>query len=353
MQKYKGVELYMAEIVKVRYCTDERKNKINPENVKKYEKYLRSSILKDKEVENTTYRTYKNYFTQFLVYISEEWDNIDLYSEEFIDDAVDIMEGFMTFCQDKLSNRKKVINTKLSAISSFYIWSVKRRLIKYHPFQGSLTRMKNAQEEKVVNAYFLNEDEIAAITNELARYNEEDCKYDIMDNTIWNVMLVSANRIGAIDKLTISSFNKETMCFENIREKNGYRIEVSLDEPTVEIVQKWLDYRKENLDGLTVDAMWISKYGGKWHKCNKTTIQDRIRKIGNIIGLEDFHAHCIRKTCSNRLHEAGVDIETCAELLNHKSSETTRKFYCKPKTKLDVRREIQTKLKELNDKNNK
>lgn len=85
-------------------------------------------------------------------------------------------------------------------------------------------------------------------------------------------------------------------------------------------------------------------------KTTKGTLQERVKRIGYIIGLDDFHAHCIRKTTCNRLVQSGVDIELCAELLNHKSSETSRKFYVKPKSKADVRNEIQAKLKELSDR---
>ena len=113
------------KINKVKYVTEERLQKVNPDSIKKYEKYKKTSILKNKEVENTTYKVYQSYFNQFLVYLSEEWDNIDLYSEEFMENAIDIMEGFMMLCQDTLLNHKKIINTKLSAISSFYMWSFK------------------------------------------------------------------------------------------------------------------------------------------------------------------------------------------------------------------------------------
>ena len=82
---------------------------------------MQSSIIKNKDVKDTTYKIYDNYFVQFLVYIAENWDNIDIYSEDFMDNAVDIMEGFIMFCQETLLNHKKVINTKLSAVSSFYI----------------------------------------------------------------------------------------------------------------------------------------------------------------------------------------------------------------------------------------
>lgn len=344
----------MSKRVVKRYVTPEKLEKVNQENIKKYDKYLRSNIIKNKDVEDTTYKTYKSYFNGFLVFLMERYDNIDLYSEEFFDDCIDILEDYMCFLQDELCNNKKVINTKLSAISSFYIWSTKRKFIKYHPFQGMITRMKGANEEKIINSYFLEEDEIMTITKELARYKEKDCKYDLMDNVLWHVMLASANRIGAIDKLKISNLNLEGMCFEGIREKEGYIVDCCYDEIARDYIEEWLEYRKDSMDGLTIDSMWVSKYGKEWRQCAKSTLQDRVRRIGRIIGLEDFHAHCIRKTTCNRLVKSGVDIELCAELLNHKSSETSKKFYTKPKSKSDVRKEIQAKLKELatNQQNN-
>ena len=113
----------MAKRTYKRYFTKERKDKINPNNLKKYDKYLKSNIIKNKEVEETTFKVYKNNFYQFLVYLSEQWDNIDIYSEEFMEEAIDIMEGFMAFCQDTLGNNKKSIKNTLAAISSFFHWS--------------------------------------------------------------------------------------------------------------------------------------------------------------------------------------------------------------------------------------
>lgn len=109
----------MGKVKRVRYFTKEKKDLINPDNIKKYEKYLRSNIIKNKDVEDSTYKVYKNYMTHFLVYLAEEWDNIDLYSDEFFEEAVDIMEGYIGFLQDTLFNNKKVINTKISTVSSF------------------------------------------------------------------------------------------------------------------------------------------------------------------------------------------------------------------------------------------
>ena len=94
-----------SKITKVKYFTKERKDKINPNNIVKYQKYLKSNIIKNKDVEDSTFKVYKDNFMQFLVFLSEEWENIDLYSEELFIDAVDIMESFISFCQDTLKNK--------------------------------------------------------------------------------------------------------------------------------------------------------------------------------------------------------------------------------------------------------
>lgn len=330
------------KIKRVKYCTQERIDKINPDNVKKYKKYLQSNVIRNKDTEGTTYKVYENYFRQFLVYISENWDNIDLYSEEFMDNAVDIMEGFMLFCQDVLNNHKKIINTKLSTVSSFYIWSAKRGLIKYHPFQGKLDRMKGANEEHIISSYFLTEDQIQTIRKELATND----KYDIQDQLLFEIAYNSANRLGALDKLTLSSLNLEDMMFEGIREKEGYIVEVVFEDLAKELLEEWIAMRKNDYDHLEIDAVFINKYHGQWKKIDRTTIYEHIKDYGTIIGLTDFRPHCIRKSRLNNVYEETGDLSLAADLANHKSTETTRAFYTKKKTKSEIRDRINSLRKQ-------
>lgn len=336
-----------AKIVKIRYFTPERKALISPENKKKYEKYLHSSIIKNRDVKETTYKAYENYFTQFLVFLSEEWDNIGLYDEEFFDNAVEIMESFISFCQETLKNNKKVINTKISAVSSFYLWSMKRKYVDRHPFDKQLERMKGANEEKIINSYFLNSEEIQLIREGM---NEDTKKYDIQDKIIWEVMLESANRIGAISKLTLSSLDLENMMFTEIREKRGYKVEVVFSETGRDLIKEWLEIRKE-MDELKVDSLFITRYRNEYKAMDKGTIQNRIKRIGEIIGLDDFHAHCIRKTQLNTIYEETGDMSLAAELANHKSIETTRQSYIRPQTKAEVRDKIRKMKEQLKNKN--
>ena len=43
----------MSKITKVKYFTKEKQAKINPSNITKYQKYLKSSIIKNKDVESS------------------------------------------------------------------------------------------------------------------------------------------------------------------------------------------------------------------------------------------------------------------------------------------------------------
>lgn len=337
----------MGKVKRVKYFTKEKKTLISKENWKKYEKYLNSNIIKNRDVKDTTYKVYKNYMQQFLVYLAENWDNVDLYSEEFQENAIDIMEGFISFCQDVLLNNKKVINTKISTVSSFYLWSLKRGYVDKHPFDKQLDRMKGANDEKIISSYYLDEEQINLVTETL---KEETKKYDIQDRLIWGIMIDSANRVGAIARLTLSSLDLDNMVFTDVREKRGYRVEVVFEEDTKEIIEEWLDMRKD-MDNLEVDSLFITKHKGEYRPMAKATIQARVKKIGEILGLDDFRSHCIRKTSLNHIYETTGDLTLAAEMGNHKSVETTRQSYIKPQSKTEVREKI-AKLREKKNKEN-
>lgn len=331
----------MAKITKVKYFTEEKIKLISPDNWKKYEKYLKSNIIKNREVEETTYGVYQNNMKHFLVFLAEHYDNVGLYSNEFMEDAVDIMEDYISFCQETLKNNKKTINNKLAAVSSFYGWSMKRKYIPYHPFDKRLDRMKGAKDEKIINSYFLTEEQI----NEIKRGLEDTTKFDIQDKILFYLAIDSANRIGAISKLTLSSMDIDEMVFKDIREKRGKRVEVVFEEETRELIEEWLYMRKDEYDKMEVDSLFIAKYK-QWIPMGKSSLQERIRKIGMIIGLEDFHAHCTRKSAINLIVEKTGDISLGAEIANHESVETTRQAYVKPRSKAQTRNKIKELIKE-------
>lgn len=321
---------------RVRYVTKEKLDKVNKKNKMLYKSYQTSRLASNNDVRDTTYKVYQSYMNQFLVYLMEYWDNIDLYSEEFQDMAIEIMEGFMVFCQEELGNNKKVINTKLSAVSSFFHWSVRRNRVSHHPFDGKLERMQGAKDEKIIAEHFLTKEEVETITKTL----EKREGYDIIDQLIWNIMMDSANRVGAIEKLTLSSLDLENGMFVNIREKRGKMVEVAFSDYTKEIIKEYLKLREQEMDELENDAFFITKYNGEWNQMSKNAIQSRIKQIGFILDIDDFRSHSIRKTALNLAHELTGDLALVAELANHNSIETTQQSYIRPRSKAEIRAEL-------------
>lgn len=343
----------MAEQKRVykRYFTKDKLAKVNQKSVKAYEKYLKSNIIKNKDVKETTYKVYQNYFNQFLVYLEEEWENLFIHDEEYLENAVDIMEGFIGFCQDILGNNKKVINTKLSAVSTYYIWAVKRGIIEVHPFDRKLDRMKGANDEKLINHYFLTQEQVDTVTKALFEdySKEKGRKYDMQDLLIWHIMIDSANRNGAVSKLTWSSLDLDNMVFEDIREKRGKIVEVAFEEETAKLLAEWKEIRKE-MDNLECDGIFIVKRDGEYRKMSQTSIYMRVRKIGRILGIEDLHPHCLRKTAINRVVELTGDLTLAQEMGNHSDISTTSKHYVKPKSKTEIREKLkQLKAKKKED----
>ena len=326
----------MTKRKRVIYATKDKLEKVNPKNKAYYKAYRNSRISANSDMKNTTYKTYQSFFNHFLVYLMEHWDNLDLYSEEFQLMAVDIMEGFMVFCQTELGNNKKVINTKLSAVSSFFHWSVRRGRVDHHPFDGKLERVQGDNDEKIIAEHFLTQKEVNKITRTLAK---RENGYDIVDQLIWGIMMDSANRVGAVSKLTISSLDLENMKFNNIREKRGKLVEVVFNKGTKKIIEEWLEMRKE-MDNLEVDAFFVSYYGGEYRPMAVTTLQERIKRIGLILGITDFRSHSIRKTSLNLIFEMTNNLALTAQMANHKSVETTQQSYIKPQSKTELRDEI-------------
>ena len=70
-----------------------------------------------------------------------------------------------------------------------------------------------------------------------------------------------------------------------------------------------------------------------------------LERLGKIIGIDDFHMHCFRKSSIDRVMKLTNDIQIAKEHANHKSTDTTL-LYIKPKSKTEIRE----KLRELKNK---
>ncbi|EHO80719.1 tyrosine-type recombinase/integrase [Fusobacterium ulcerans] len=292
---------------------------INAKNAEIYLSYLYSCSTKSYETMNTTYRTYLSNMRLYLVYLKRYEGNRLLISDDTIKHCIEILERFINYCR-RLGNNNRTINNKITAISSFYIWANKRNLIKYHPFQDKLDRLKVTQLDKRREEYFLTLEDIITVNIKM----NMDKRFDIQDKLLWNLFIDSGCRISAIWNLKFSSIDWEQGYFTEVREKETKIVAAFFFQKSKELLKLLKKEREEQ--GDVEGYIFLTKYNKKVNHMSKETIRARFKKMGQLIGIEGLYPHCMRKTLGNLMAKQGY-LEEAALLLNHESSKTTKKHY--------------------------
>lgn len=295
-----------------------------------YKEYLNSCIVRNESVKNTTYKTYANNMKQFIEYLQQYENNYYLLNKKKSKNIVGMLERYIRHCREVKRNNARTINNKITAISSFYIWAVKRDLIAVHPFRDKLDRLKVTDLEKRRKSYYLSSKEIVEIQVKM-KLSE---KYDLQDRIIFNLIIDTACRISALQSIKIENINLENGIISGIVEKEQKIVEFAIFEETIELIKEWLKCRKNSAEYL-----FITKYRGIFKQMSKSTIRDRVRKIGKLVGIDNLYPHSLRKTSINLLAEVG-GIDLASEFANHSGVDVTKKHYIKKKSARDRKEKL-------------
>ena len=198
-------------------------------NWKIYKEYLNSCIARNEAVKNTTYRTYMNSMKLFIEYLKKYEGDRYLLNKNTLKSTVSIMEKYIRHCREKLNNNARTINNKITAISSFYIWAVKRGFIEVHPFRDKLDRIKVTDLEKRRKSYYLSNKEIVEIQVKM-KLSE---KYDLQDQIIFNLIIDTACRISALQSIKLENIDLENGIISGIIEKEQKIVEFAVFKETI------------------------------------------------------------------------------------------------------------------------
>lgn len=305
----------------------------NKENLEIYNMYLESNKARNHETMKTTYRIYQSNMQQYMFFLQKYEGNKLFLSDATLKNCVSILERYINYCR-KIGNNNQTINNKITSISSFYIWCVKRDFIKFHPFQHKLDRLKKGDFDKRRESFFLSiEDVIKARI--LMEHNKK--KFDIQSRLLWELFLESAARISAIQNLKIDQLDLKNGFFKDAREKGSKMVDILFMNNTESILKEWLTYRKENnIDG---EYLFITKQKKLYVKMSQSAIRNRIKKIGELIGYNKLYPHTLRKTAINILNNLS-DINIASEYAHHRDTKVTRDHYIKAKTGTENRQKI-------------
>lgn len=169
-------------------------------------------------------------------------------------------------------------------------------------------------------------------------------KYDIQDQILWELFLDSACRISAIQNLKIEQLRLDEGFFEEVREKEGYIVNVFFFDKCKELLQEWINTRIEK--GIDSEWLFITKYGNEYRKMSQGAIRQRVKKMGLILDISDLYPHTLRKTSINLINNLG-GLGLASSYANHVSSTVTSKHYIQKASPVEIRNSLILQRKKL------
>lgn len=109
------------------------------------------------------------------------------------------------------------------------------------------------------------------------------------------------------------------------RGREGNLRRFTFDERAMKAIQKWIEYRKDNVEVDDCPYVFVSKRNGKYQQLSANTFNLWCDGFSKILGGRPVHPHLFRSSrATNSFIEEGKSIEAIQKLLGHASVETTQ-----------------------------
>ena len=292
---------------------EEKLSRVNPESI---------SILKkfqiDMTMRNLSPRTLKHYtydLQQWFIYILDLQENRSL--TELNDD--DITE-FLYYCM-KGGNNAERMKARISTISAIYKFMRKKRIIRENPVEF-IDRPRKGQP--IIKQTFLTPEQVALMRERLI-----DSK-NLQLRTYAMLSLSTMARASAIASIRWDQVDLENKIIKNVLEKEGKVVDLYFSD---EVKYLLIDLKKQREEEKRDDHGWVFYSGRNGDKpVNTGTLNDWCKRIGAMIGVPTLHPHDFRHSGATLLRNAGMNLEDVSVLLNHDSTDVTKKYYIKQDT---------------------
>lgn len=302
---------------------EEKLKQINPETQKLMQKYKIDMSLRD--LSPKSIYGYEKDLNQWFIYILDHQFNQCV--TELSDD--DITE-FLYFCKQEGNNVERM-KRRMAAISAFYKFLRKKKLIKENPTEF-MDRPKKGIAVTVQT--YLTPEQVDLMRTKLTEYG------DLQLKTYAMFSLSTMARVNAIANLKWEQIDFEARECRDVLEKEGYIVELSFSNEVKDLL---LELKKQREEKGINDYGWVfySRYNSETKPISNGTLLEWCKKIGNMIGVPTLHCHDFRHSGATLLKNMGMSLEDISELLHHSGTDVTSKFYIKKDT---------SKIKALKDK---
>lgn len=291
----------------------EKLRHINPETQAIMQKYKI-----DMSMRNLSPRTQAHYeydLQQWFIYILDHQQNRSI--KDITDD--DIME-FLYYCKSEGNNAER-IKLRLATISALYRFLRKKRQIQENPCEF-IDRPKRGAA--ITQQTYLTPEQVALMREKLIGNNNLQLRVYAM------LSLSTMARVTAIASIRWDQIDLEEKVIKDVLEKEGKIVDLFFsDEVKHLIIQLKAQRESKSVD----DHGWLFYSGRNKDKpIHPGTLREWCKKIGAMIGVPTLHPHDFRHSGATLLKNAGMALEDVSTLLNHESTQTTKKYYIKEDT---------------------
>lgn len=289
---------------------EEYEKEINEENLKYLKMYKR-----DMEIRGLSPKTIYNYEKDILQWFSY------LVREQFNPSILEVteedIEEFIYYCKEEGNNASR-LQRRMSPISELYKFLRKKKKIKENPMEF-ISRPKKGLP--VVVQTYLTLDQVKTIRDCL---KEED---NLQLTTYFELSMSTMARKTAISNITWEQIDFDNMLINDVLEKEQRIVTLYFNEVTRDLLLQLKKKREE--DGVDNKYVFLVKYNKEWKKADGDNLTLWAKKIGGYIGVPTLHCHDFRHSSASLKKNAGMPLEDVSSLLNHLSTDVTKKHYIK------------------------
>lgn len=288
-------------------------SKVNPDTLKILERYKIDMVMRN--LSPNTQQHYELDLRQWFIYVLENQNNKCI--QELTDD--DITE-FLYFCKKEGNNAER-IKRRTASISAIYKYMRKKRMIVENPTEF-IDRPKRGL--RIINQTYLTPEQVALMREKLISCDDLQLRLYAM------LSLSTMARVSAIASIRWEQIDLENKIIKGVLEKEGKIVDLFFSEEVKYLlIQLKLQRESKNRN----DYGWLFFSGRNTTKpINKSTLNQWCKRIGALIGVSTLHPHDFRHSGATLLKNAGMSLEDVSVLLNHDSTDTTKKFYIKEDT---------------------
>ncbi|WP_265511676.1 site-specific tyrosine recombinase/integron integrase [Mycoplasma mycoides] len=255
-------------------------------------------FISAKKLEGCSENTLKYYvstITAMLNFLDKNVNEID----------TNDLRNYLANFQNVKKSSKVTIDNIRRILSSFFSWLEDENYIIKSPVR----RIKKVKTPTTIKETYTDEE------LEIMR----DSTTNIRDLAIIDILSSTGMRIGELVKLNIEDINfYERECVV-LGKGNKERI-VYFDARTKIHLKNYINTRIDKNNALFVSK----KY--PFNRMSINGIENRLKKIGDNLGIKKVHPHKFRRTLATVAIDKGMPIEQVQRLLGHEKIDTTLKY---------------------------